>query len=82
MARIHAARYVYYRMYIPVLLMYANFNDKKEIKKNGFEYVPPVSLRYRVSGNMNLKEFMDAGKHTAHDIENALKKNKQGFGFI
>jgi len=56
------------------LYLYSNLIDKKKIRKNGYVYVPPASLRYRVSGTVKLKDFMDVGKRNACEIETALKK--------
>jgi ubiquinone/menaquinone biosynthesis C-methylase UbiE len=67
-------RSVYFRLYVPLLLLLASLTDNIRIRKSGFRHVPPVSLRYRVSGTTKLKEFMDVGKRNAHEIETGLEK--------
>ena len=42
--------------------------------QTGRTYLPPASLRYRVSGRPEIEQFLNIGKANAGEIEYALKK--------
>ncbi len=63
-----------YRKYISISCWFIGFWDQRYVKKTGFSRLPPASLRYRVSGSLDIDLFLEVGERSYQDIETALRK--------
>jgi SAM-dependent methyltransferase len=56
------------------LCLWVGLWDRRNIKKSGFDRLPPASLRYRVHGSPDLGSFLDVGKKCVQDIKASLSR--------
>ena len=63
------------RTYMRMLTLWTGLWDRRNIRKSGFDRLPPASLRYRVHGSPDLKSFLNVGKRCKEDIEVSLSRS-------
>ncbi len=63
------------RTYMRMLTLWAGLWDRRNIRKSGFDQLPPASLRYRVHGFPDLESFLNFGKRCKQDIEVSLSRS-------
>ena len=57
-----------------LLCRYVQFKEARDSKLNKLDYLPPVSLRYRVQGTVNKDNFINGGKISAEEILSLLRR--------
>jgi ubiquinone/menaquinone biosynthesis C-methylase UbiE len=73
-----SALFVYTKLYMRILCRYVELKEAKYSKSSELEYLPPVSLRYRVHGTVDKDIFFNGGKIAAQDIVTLLGKIDMG----
>jgi SAM-dependent methyltransferase len=68
------------RTYLRLLCLWVGLWDRRNIRKSGFDRLPPASLRYRVHGSPDLGSFLDVGKKCVQDIEASLSRIGKNLG--